>query len=48
MKCQQLNTILDQVLTHLKTLDNEYCSALSKTRSFYNSCDTLIQQQVCI
>ncbi|KAI2800638.1 hypothetical protein RDWZM_009045 [Blomia tropicalis] len=45
MKCQQLNTILDQVLTHLKTLDNEYCSALSKTRSFYNSCDTLIQQQ---
>lgn len=46
-KCQQLTDILDHVLTHLSKLDEEYSSALNKTRSFYNSCDSLIQQQVC-
>lgn len=44
-KCQQLSDNLKQVLSHLTKLDQEYSQTLAKTKSFYNACDGLLQQQ---
>ncbi|KAH9422523.1 Golgi transport complex subunit 3 [Dermatophagoides pteronyssinus] len=43
--CIQLTGLVDEILASLNRLDEEYSSAIDKTKSFYSSCDQLLQQQ---
>lgn len=41
----QLTELVGEILASLNRLDEEYSSVIDKTKSFYSSCDTLLQQQ---
>ncbi|XP_046908939.1 conserved oligomeric Golgi complex subunit 3 [Dermatophagoides farinae] len=43
--CMQLTELVGEILASLNRLDEEYSSVIDKTKSFYSSCDTLLQQQ---